>query len=177
MTPTLHHPSYLPCIFAGVLSHARPWCKLWGGELLSVAAWLQVSQLLGFPERTVARAAHAAILSTSPHDHHKTVQYMYYIAPHMPTPKCYAINMTLWWLKKHAHWRRGAYSSWIIHPSLSPYGTTGSWNHNAPLLHDVQQHTRPQGHFATSPPVMKHNQLCVRVSRRLRLSPRIRSNM
>ena len=25
--PSLHHPSYLPCIFAGVLSNAKPWCK------------------------------------------------------------------------------------------------------------------------------------------------------
>ena len=94
----------------------------------------------------MARAAHAALvrsLSTSPHDHHKTGQYMYYIAPHMPTPKCCAINMTLQWLKEHAHWRGGAYSSWILHPSLSPNGTTGAWNHDAPLLHDVQEYARP----------------------------------
>ena len=100
----------------------------------------------------VARAAHVAIvrsLSTGPHDHHKTFRYMYYIAPQMPTPQCCAINMTLWWLKKHAHWCGDAY--WVIHPSLSPHGTTGSWNHDAPLLHNVQQHARPQGHVCHLP--------------------------
>ena len=98
MTPDLHHPSYLLCIFAGVLSNARPWCKSWGGELLSVAAWLQVSRLSGFSVCQVARAAHAAIvhsLSTNPHDHQKTVKYMYHIVHHIPVPKCCAINMTV----------------------------------------------------------------------------------
>ena len=34
-------------------------------------------------------------------------------------------------------WRGEAYSSWVIHPSLSPDGTSGSWNQDAPLLLDV----------------------------------------
>ena len=117
MTPTLHHPSYLPCICAGVLSNARPWCKSWGGELLSVAVWLQVAQLSGFSVRQTARAAHAAIvrtLSTSPHDHRITLKYMYYIVRHIPVSKCCAINMTLQWLTKNAHWRAAAYSSWTL---------------------------------------------------------------
>ena len=105
-----------------------------------MAAWLHVSRLSGFSVRQTARAAHAAIvrsLSTSPHDHQKTVKYVYYIVRHIPVPKCCAINITLQWLTKHAHWRVAAYSSWTLPPSMSPDGTTGAWNHDASLLQDV----------------------------------------
>ena len=114
------------------------------GWLLSVAAWLQVSRLSGFSVRQVARAAHAAIihgLSGSPHDHQKTVKYMYYIVHPIPVPKCSAINMTLQWLTKNAHWRAASYNSWTLIPSMSPDGTTSTWNHNASLLHDVQDYS------------------------------------
>ena len=126
--PSPHEPSPPPPLLPSMHLCRRPQqrhavVQIMGRGTLVFVAWLQVSRLSGFRKRKVARAAHAAIvhsLSTSPHDHHKTVEYMYYIAPHMPTPKCCAINMTLWWLKKHVHWRGGAYGSWIIHPSLSP---------------------------------------------------------
>ena len=65
-------------------------------------------------------------LSTSPHDHHKTVQYMYYIAPYMPTPNCCAINMTQQWLRKHAHWRGGPTTAGSYNP---PYHQTARRAH------------------------------------------------
>ena len=114
-----------------------------------MVAWLQVSRLPGFSVRQTACAAHAAIgrsLSTSPHDHQKTVKYMYYIVRHIPVPKCRAINMTLQWLTKNANWHAVAYSSWTLPPSMSPHGTTGAWNHDASLLQNIQDYCQPQGH-------------------------------
>ena len=69
------YPSYLPCLLIGVLSNSRRWCQTWAGELLSVAAWMQVAVLSGYPLRAVFRAAHSAVvrgLSTGPQDFNST---------------------------------------------------------------------------------------------------------
>jgi len=46
-----------------------------------------------------------------------------------------------------------AYSSWTLPPSISPDGTTGTWNYDASLLQDVQDYCRPQGHVCQNLPL------------------------
>ena len=62
LSPSPTYPLYLPCLLTGVPSNGRKWCHSWAAELLSMAAWLQVPILSGFPHATVRRATHAAIV-------------------------------------------------------------------------------------------------------------------
>ena len=69
ITPDLSYPSYLPCLLTGVLSNCRWWCDAWAGELLTVAASMQVSLLSGYKGRTVLRATHSAVVWECPQGH------------------------------------------------------------------------------------------------------------
>ena len=94
----LSYPSYLPCLLIGVLSNSRRWCQTWAGELLTVAAWMQVAVLSGYPLRAVLRATHSAVargLSTGPQAFNSAVRFMYYIAPRLPLPRCCAVSQCL----------------------------------------------------------------------------------
>ena len=110
---------------------------MWAAELLSVAAWLQVSLLSGYNKKQVARAGHSAIIravSTSSHGHSHVVKYLYSILPHLPMPHCCHITFCAAWLQQHAHWAGPSYNSWYLTPELSPNGATGSRCSDWPLL-------------------------------------------
>ena len=138
ITPSHTHPAYLPGILLGVLSNAQQWCGSWAGELLSLAAWLQIASLSSFSVKQITRAAHSAVvqgLSTSPHECAKSVRFLYDIVHYLPTVKCCAIKFCLHWLKINGQWRGNQYSSWTIPDSLSPNGVTGAGSDDWHILH------------------------------------------
>ena len=125
LSPSLTHPSYLPCLLTGVPSNGRNWCDSQAGEILSMAAWLQLAILSGFPHATVHRATHVAIvggLSTSKHDFAPTERFMYFILPHLPTRPCCILLLYLRWLQCHACLLGDQCSSWALPSHLQPDG-------------------------------------------------------
>ena len=115
------------CVYVCV---CRWWCHTWVGELLTVAAWMQVALLSGYTLRAVLRATHSAVvrgLSTGPQDCNQTVKFVYHMGPLLPFPRRCAIVRCLQWLKKNAIWRGTEYSSWSLPLHLRPGNTWGAW--------------------------------------------------
>ena len=149
LSPALAHPSYLPCLLTGVLSNSKRWCVTWAGELLSVAAWLQVAVLSGWPLMLIRRAAHSAIargLSASQHDFSQTVHFMYHLLPHLPRRRCCILHLCLQWLRHRAIWVGDQYSSWALPPHLRVSGISGAWNGDWHALDYHRQSISPPGH-------------------------------
>ena len=136
---SLSYPSYFPCLLIGVLSNSRCWCQTWAGELLTVAAWMQVAVLFGSPLRAVLRATHSAVvrsLTTGPQDFNSTMRFVYYISPRLPLPRCCAVSQCLLWLKKHAIWRGNDYSNCSLPRGLRPGAVSGAWCSDLPAPHE-----------------------------------------
>ena len=134
IAPDRSHPAHLLGILLGVLSNTHQWCTAWARELLSLAVWLQVAVLSRYGTKRLLKAGHSAVargISTSPHEMQRTVRYLYDVVHRLPMRRCCAISFCLLkWLVKHAHWRGGKYSSWVIDEGLSPNGTTGAWSND-----------------------------------------------
>ena len=76
----------------------------WAGQLLTLAAWMQVAVLSAYDKRAVHRAAHSAVvrgLSTSIRNHNQPVRHLYTIGPHLPKLRCCIITCTLQWPRAH----------------------------------------------------------------------------
>ena len=52
-TPGVDGRRFLHTLFYGVLQNIRPFLMSWSSVLLSVAAWMQVALLAGYPRRVV----------------------------------------------------------------------------------------------------------------------------
>ena len=131
MTPGNSYQAYLPSILTGVLKSGLCWTTSWLGQLMSASTWMQVAQLSGFKWESAIRALHKAVqraYQTSPHAVSATGKCLHPVTRKMPESPCVIVAKIGTWLRKHAYWQHGSYSSWILPPDLAVQGINGAWN-------------------------------------------------
>ena len=122
------YPGYLGAIFTGFLKNSLPFAGSWAGQILTALAWLQVSMLVGYSRAAAMRAMHKGLhraYAKSPHDIQATIKCVYQMSYSLPCPRQQAALGVLLWLKHHAYWEGGEYSSWRLTGQCSMAGITG----------------------------------------------------
>ena len=117
------------------------WTTSWLGQLMSASAWMQVARLSGFKWESAIRALHKAVhraYQTSPHAVSVTVKYLYHVTRNMPESRCVVVAKIGTWLRKHAYWQRGSYSSQILPPDLAVQGINGARNDDFQCIETIR---------------------------------------
>ena len=69
-----------------------------------------------------------------PHDVQATVKAVYSISYILPAGRHTVALHIRQWLREHAYWEGGQYSSWYAPGQLGLYGVTGCWCSDFPCL-------------------------------------------
>ena len=117
-------------IFTGVLKNGLPFADSWAAQIFSAAAWLQVAMLSGYGRAEAMRAMHKGVYrayATAPHDVQATVKAVYSVSYILPAARHTVAQHICKWLRVHAYWEGGQYSSWYAPGQLALQGVTGCW--------------------------------------------------
>ena len=128
---------YLGAIFTGVLKNGLPFTDSWAAQILSAAAWLHVAILSGYGRAEAMRAMHKGVYrayATSPHDVQATVKAVYSVSYILPATRQTVAQHIARWLRKHAYWEGGQYSSWYAPGFVALQGVTGCWCSDMPCV-------------------------------------------
>ena len=102
-----------------------------------VAAWLQVAILSGYGRAGAMRAMHRGVYrayATAPHDVQATVKAVYSVSYILPAARQTVAQHIGRWLRRHAYWEGGQYSSWYALGFLALQGVTGCWWSDMPCV-------------------------------------------
>ena len=72
--------------------------------------------------------------ATAPHDVQATVKAVYSISYILPAGRHTVALHISQWLRDHAYWEGGQYSSWYAPGQLGLHGVTGRWCSDFPCL-------------------------------------------
>ena len=99
-------------------------------QIFSAAVWLQVAMLSGYGRVEAMRAMHKGVhraYATAPHDVQATVKAVYPAPYILPASRHTVAQHISKWLRVHAYWEGGRYSSWYAPGQLALQGVTGCW--------------------------------------------------
>ena len=137
LSPRRAYHGYLGAIFTGVLKNGLPFTDSWAAQILSAATWLQVAILSGYGRAVAMRAMHKGVYrayATSPHDVQATVKAVSSVSYILPATRQVVAQHIAAWLRKHAYWEGGQYSSWCAPSFLALQGVTGCWCSDVPCV-------------------------------------------
>ena len=130
LSPGRAYHGYLGAFFTGVLKNGLPFADSWAAQIFSAAAWLQVAMLSGYGRAEAMRAMHKGVYrayATAPHDVQATVKAVYSVSYILPAARHTVAQHISQWLRAHAYWEGGQYSSWYAPGQLGLQGVTGCW--------------------------------------------------
>ena len=137
LSPGRAYQGYLGAIFTGVLKNGLPFTDSWAAQIFSAAAWLQVAILSGYGRAEAMRAMHKGVYrayATAPHDVQATMKAVYSVSYILPAARHTVALHISQWLRGHAYWEGGQYSSWYAQGQLGLQGVTGCWCSDFPCL-------------------------------------------
>ena len=59
---------------------------------------------------------------------------IHHISYHLSSTRHHVAGILRTWLKKHAYWQGGAYSTWFLAPNVAIQGITGVWDQDFSCL-------------------------------------------
>ena len=136
LSPERAYYGYLGAIFTGVLKNGLPFTDSWAAQIFSAAPWLQVAILSGYGRAEAMRAMHKGVYrayATAAHNVQATVKAVYSVSYILPAARQRVAQHIGRWLRRHAYWEGGQYSSWYAPGFLALQGVTG-WCSDMPCV-------------------------------------------
>ena len=125
-SPLARDYKHIASIIVSVVLNVQPFLHSWGGILISITTWCQISLLSGYPRSAVLRALHPAvprIVSRTPWEVEATSAWAVHILYSLPSTRDTIFYRLRKWLHSHSIESSSAYASWHV-PYTRPCNET-----------------------------------------------------
>ena len=127
-------------VFLSALSNTLPFLRSWGSSLISVAAWMQLAVLSGYPTLAVRASATTAVhrvLAKTSWDVPLSTGWEAFISVRLPQSFPDTIADLLTWLQRSAVWQGACYALWHISHLGTCSDICADWSRDILVLHDL----------------------------------------